>query len=90
MSMWERADLEAEVIAIAVPTRAFRIKRVGECYFIEHQHAEDQWRVVAKSIPDKDHESGRLGAFEAMTQVQQDFMRFVRAERAKQDRQRST
>lgn len=88
MSLWERASLEAEIIAYAVPTRHFRIQRVGEVYFIQHQHAPDQWRFVAKSVPDQKHESGRLGAFEAMAEVQADYIKFVRAERAN-NRQRS-
>lgn len=87
MSRWERVDLNAEIIAYAT-TRVFRIMRVGQVYFVEHQHADDQWRVVAKSTPDKEHDSGRDGAFAWMAQANADLIAFVRTEQIK-DRQRS-
>lgn len=83
MSLWERENLNTEVIAYAT-TRMFRVKRVGEVYLVEHQWADDQWKVVAKSTPDPQHPSAREGAFAWLAQANVDLKAFI-----KKDRQRS-
>lgn len=80
--MWERNSLEPEVISYST-TRMFRIKRVGETYFVEHQQFEDDWKIVAKSTPDPKHQSGRLPAFAWLAKANQALIEHVRAERQK-------
>lgn len=87
MSLWEHQNLDAEIIAVAV-TQMFRIKRVGETYFIEHQQFPNDWRVVAKSVPDKDAPSGRRAAFKWMHDAQRELIQHVHMQQ-EQDRQRS-